>query len=130
MTLLDSHVLLWMLLKPELLSSQSRAAIRTAIDDQEELAASVVSIYELSRAIVRGRVGTQIAPEEFLRRAESYVTLLPLSAQIAIIAAQLPAEFPSDPFDRIIAATAIVHHVPLVTADDRIRGSRAVRTIW
>jgi PIN domain nuclease of toxin-antitoxin system len=130
MILLDSHVLLWMLLQPELLSSQSRAAIRAAAADQQGLAASMASIYEVARAIVRGRVETAVAPEDFLRRAEAYVTLLPLTADIAITAAQLPTEFPSDPFDRIIAATAIAHRVPLVTADERVRRSRALRTIW
>jgi PIN domain nuclease of toxin-antitoxin system len=128
--LLDSHVLLWMLIQPELLSSRAVAAIRTALADQQDLAVSVVSIYELARAIARGRVSTVIAPEDFLRRAEAYVTILPIVPDIAIAAAQLPADFPSDPFDRIIAATAMAHRAALITADDRIRRSRALRTIW
>ena len=37
---------------------------------------------------------------------------------------------PSDPFDRIIAATAIVEGIPLLTADKNIRRSRALRTLW
>ncbi len=35
-----------------------------------------------------------------------------------------------DPFDRLIAATAMVKGVPLVTSDQRIQGRGVVRTIW
>ena len=90
----------------------------------------MVSIYELGRAIHRGRVSTIVTPEEFLRRAESYATILPVTPAIAIIAAQLPATVPADPFDRIIVATAIRERLPLVTADGTIRRSRVVQTLW
>jgi PIN domain nuclease of toxin-antitoxin system len=46
------------------------------------------------------------------------------------VAAFLPPSFPADPFDRIIAATAIVERVALVTSDARIQESGVVRTIW
>ncbi|MGH7490574.1 MAG: PIN domain-containing protein [bacterium] len=35
-----------------------------------------------------------------------------------------------DPIDCLIAATALAHHVPLITKDDRIRQSGVVPTIW
>jgi PIN domain nuclease of toxin-antitoxin system len=42
----------------------------------------------------------------------------------------LAASFPSDPADRLIVATALLEGIPLVTADDEIRRSKAVTTIW
>jgi PIN domain nuclease of toxin-antitoxin system len=42
----------------------------------------------------------------------------------------LAAYFPSDPADRLIVATALGKGIPLVTADDEIRRSKAVTTIW
>lgn len=50
--------------------------------------------------------------------------------RIAVTAAQLPPAFPSDPIDRIIAATALLSGATLITADERIRHSGAVRTLW
>jgi PIN domain nuclease of toxin-antitoxin system len=35
-----------------------------------------------------------------------------------------------DPFDRLIAGTAIRLDAPLITGDERIRASGLVRTIW
>ncbi len=32
--------------------------------------------------------------------------------------------------DRIIAATALAENIPLITADQHIRRSRVVKTIW
>jgi PIN domain nuclease of toxin-antitoxin system len=68
--------------------------------------------------------------EDLLAYIERRFIVRPLTRQIALAAAQLPSTFPSDPFDRIIAATAIVERVPLVTADQNIRRSRALRTMW
>jgi len=42
----------------------------------------------------------------------------------------LPAGYPKDLADRIIGATALVEGIPLVAADDDIRRSKAMRTIW
>ncbi|MGD0368384.1 MAG: type II toxin-antitoxin system VapC family toxin [Acidobacteriaceae bacterium] len=130
MILLDSHILLWLLLQPELLSTRAAASIKAGIEAQLPLAVSVLTIYELARAIQRERVSPVIAHAEFLRRAQAYATILPVTPAIALTAAQLPSTFPSDPFDRIIAATAIAEGLPLVTADRNIRRSRAHRTIW
>jgi PIN domain nuclease of toxin-antitoxin system len=52
-----------------------------------------------------------------------------LSPSVALIAARLPSDFPGDSMDRIIAATALAENIPL-TADQHIRRSRVVKTIW
>jgi hypothetical protein len=39
-------------------------------------------------------------------------------------------DYPKDPADRIIGATALVEGLFLLTADRGIRRSKAVRTIW
>jgi PIN domain nuclease of toxin-antitoxin system len=46
------------------------------------------------------------------------------------VAQEFPSDFPADPQDRLIAATAVVASMPLVTADEEIRSSSLVETVW
>jgi PIN domain nuclease of toxin-antitoxin system len=70
--------------------------------------------------------------EEFLKwivqRAGLFV--LDLTPEIAALAYQLPEGFPSDPADRLIAATARAHGLTLVTKDQRMLDCPMLRTIW
>jgi predicted nucleic acid-binding protein len=49
---------------------------------------------------------------------------------VAIESEQLGAAFTSDPADGLIAATARVLGLTLITSDRGIRKSGAVRTVW
>ncbi len=66
----------------------------------------------------------------FLARISERFRVLPITAEIAQLAAELPDSYPSDPMDRLIGATALAQGVPLVTRDRAIRSSRAVPVIW
>lgn len=71
---------------------------------------------------------------DWLRRARrasapGVVRVLPLDAEVVIALDRLPSTFHGDPADRLIAATARAHRLPLATHDERIRESRAVR-LW
>jgi PIN domain nuclease of toxin-antitoxin system len=54
------------------------------------------------------------------------VRILPLTGRIALESTRLGEAFPRNPADRIIAATARCHALRLMTADARIRDSKAV----
>lgn len=71
-----------------------------------------------------------VSPEAFLSEVERRFIVLPITANVALQAFQLPASYPNDPADRIIGATALIEDMPLLTADAKIRSSRAVPTIW
>jgi len=58
------------------------------------------------------------------------VSVKPLTAEIAAAAAQFPEDFARDPADRLIAATASIEGLPLVTRDEQIRRSPLLKTIW
>ena len=120
----------WMLAKPEKLSRRARRAIEQARTDHEGLAISAVTLYELAQGVVRNRMQVHAELDEILAQIEELVAVMPLTSAIAARAAKLPDGFPRDPFDRIIAATALVHGTLLVTADGPIRRSGAVATIW
>jgi PIN domain nuclease of toxin-antitoxin system len=73
--------------------------------------------------------GTIEASIESLIRGTG-VTLREITPAVAALATQFPAEFPADPADRLIAATAREGGLSLVTKDERIRSSPLIRTIW
>jgi PIN domain nuclease of toxin-antitoxin system len=127
---LDTHAALWMLAKPEKLSRRARRAIEQARTGHEGLAISAVTLYELAQGVSRNRMQVHAELDEVLGQIEELVTVMPLTSAIAARAAKLPDSFPRDPFDRIIAATAIVRGVLLVTADVPIRRSGVLATIW
>jgi PIN domain nuclease of toxin-antitoxin system len=128
--LLDTHVVLWLLGEYERLSHPAKDAILQSRSEGSGLAISGQTLYEIARGMVRGRIKTSMPVETFLAKIESQFLILPVTRQNALLAAELPASFPGDPFDRIIAATALAENIPLVTADQGIRLSRAVKTIW
>jgi PIN domain nuclease of toxin-antitoxin system len=71
-----------------------------------------------------------VSVEAFVQELVGRAILRPVTPEIAALSVRLPAIFPKDPADRLIAATAMVEGIPLVTADKRIQQSKVVETIW
>jgi len=80
--------------------------------------------------LARGWIETTAPLQVELNNLVANLIVVPITPEIAMAAAQLPASLAGDPADRLITATAIVERLPLVTADDKIRKSRLVQTIW
>jgi PIN domain nuclease of toxin-antitoxin system len=96
---------------------------------------SAISLKEAAWHLARGRIEVEPAHGGWplwLRNAAalSELEILPLTVDVAIESEHLGSEFPADPADRVIAATARVHGLTLITADKAIRKSRVVRTLW
>jgi PIN domain nuclease of toxin-antitoxin system len=58
------------------------------------------------------------------------VSVRPITPEIAALATQFPDDYPRDPADRLIGATARAEGLTLVTRDERIRRSPLIRTVW
>lgn len=131
MILLDTQAAAWLVLRPQRLSRRATAAIRRA-QARNGLAIASVTLMELAQMLATGAIRPTGTPQSWLRAfvAETAVTTHDLTVEIAAVAAHLPPSFPADPFDRVIAATAIVERLPLVTADARIQRSEVVETVW
>jgi len=126
---LDTHVWLWWMSVPEKLSKPARAAIDAAIG----IGISTLSAWEVAMLAARGRIGLDRDVALWIRQAlaEPRVEPLPPSAEIAVTAALLDSgEFPGDPVDRMIYATAQANSAVLVTRDAAMRAFNPASTVW
>ena len=132
--LLDTHAWLWAVADDPRLSRRARTALN-GLPAHERVGVAAISLKEASWHLARRRVvvADDAGPWPlWLRRAVSapQVEVLPLTVDVAIESEQLGAAFPPDPADRLIAATALVRGLTLITRDRRIRKTGAVRTLW
>ena len=67
---------------------------------------------------------------EFLEDIAQQFVVKQATPAVATAAAAFFEPYPGDLMDRLIGATALVEGFPLVTADERIRNSGQVQTIW
>ena len=111
-------------------SRPAQAAIEEARHGVRGLAISDFTLFELTLFFRKKQFHLATDAESFLSEVEHRFIVLPITANVALQACELPSDYPKDPADRIIGATALVEDIPLVTADRQIRRSRAVPTIW
>ncbi len=129
MILLDTHVLVWAQADSKRLSKPASQAIRRGRSGQG-LAVSAISLWELALLMRRGRIRSNGTVEASIRDLTKGVVVLPISLDIAVLATQFPDDYPHDPADRLIGATARAERVILVTRDENIRRSPLLQTVW
>jgi len=129
--LLDTHVLVWLVLSPERLSRSAASAIRRA-RNSDGIAIADISLLELAMLFARGTVRTHGTLDQAVRTVvtESGANVRWITPEICALAFQFPADYPRDPADRLIGATARAEGLALVTKDEQIRACPVIRTIW
>ena len=130
MILVDTHVVVWLAMEPARISKRAKAAIEENRHSGEGLAISDMTLLEIAMIESKGRIKLNASLETFLSEVEARFVVLPITGRVCVQAMRLPVAYPKDPADRIIGATALVEGLPLITADDDIRRSKALGTIW
>lgn len=112
--LLDTHLLLWAAGEPSRLSTDARALIETS---ENELFFSAASLWEIAIKRGLGRDDFQV-DARLLRRGllDNGYSELPIGSEHAIAIDSLPS-IHKDPFDRMLAAQAMVEGITLLTTD-------------
>lgn len=131
MILLDTHVLVWLVGQPEKLSKSAASAIRRA-RNSDGMAIADITVWELALLFSRGVLQSHGTVENTVRNLldRSGVAVKSITPEIAELASQFPNDYPRDPVDRLIGATARAEGLPLVTRDENIRKSPLLKTIW
>lgn len=128
--LLAKPVVLWLACEPSWVSKRASRAIEDARKNEGGLAISDITLLEIATLARKGRIHLGSTLESCLQEVEVRFLVLPISGLACARSVELPTAYLDDPADRIIGATALVQGIPLLTADEKIRQSRAVQTIW
>lgn len=123
--LLDTHIWIWSVLKPDDLSHRVRQELA---DSANEVWLSPISTWEALTLHSKKRVWLSDDPVAWVTQAAAVGLEAPLTHEIVRTAQQLPFEH-GDPADRFLAATAGVLGLTLVTADRRLLGLGAIATL-
>ena len=94
-----------------------------ALLERNRWSVSAIVWWELAKLVQLGRLDLDLDDREFVH-ALNPVHVWPIDLAIARASTRL--DFKSDPADEIIAATSLVHDVPLLTRDRTMRGSKMV----
>jgi PIN domain nuclease of toxin-antitoxin system len=128
--LLDTHVVVWLASGDPRLSRAAQVAIDHSLKSERGLAISDFTLFEISQLFRKKQFSLLVSAESFLAEVERRFVVFPITSNIALQAFELPTNYPKDPADRIIGATALIEDLPLITADKAIQKARAFPTIW
>lgn len=126
--LLDTHVWIWSQQSPEELGSEASGAL---VDEEGQNSVSAISALEVARLVAAGVIRLSIPLADWVRDSMAALGAqnLPLTRDIALEAYSLPEPFHKDPADRILVATARLHALTLVTADERMLRYEGVQAL-
>jgi PIN domain nuclease of toxin-antitoxin system len=124
--LVDTHAVLWFQAGDRRLSRAARQAMEA---EGATLCISAASVWEMAIKASLGRLKLPMPVDAYVdeKVAQGYRTL-PVSAAHAARVEQLPWRH-RDPFDRLLAAQALVERCPVVTRD-RVFTRYGVDVIW
>ncbi len=121
---MDTHIWLWAVLDPKKLGAHVSEELKK---DTNELWLSPFSTWEALILNFKGRIHLEGDLAQWMAQATAGVKEAPFTHQVALLARQLPLH--QDPADRILAATAQILDLTLVTADERLLGLGSIRTM-
>ena len=125
--LLDTHIWLWSALEPHRLS---RRVARELADPENQLWLSPISVWELTVLQRKGRLDEPKNLPVWVAQSSKDLELIeaPITIEVALAVDSL--DFPhGDPGDHLLAASAKVFDLTLVTADEDLIDLSGIRVL-
>jgi PIN domain nuclease of toxin-antitoxin system len=123
--LLDTHILVWARLSPELLPD----AVSEALEDEDnELWYSPISVWEVLLLAEKKRLRIKADPYRWVERVVEGLQEAPLNLHVALESRRIKLPH-KDPGDRFIAATALVYDLVLATVDRELIACPGLKTV-
>jgi len=131
MIVLDTHVWVWFVSNPELLSKAAKRGINAAME-QKAIFISSISAWEVALLAAKKRLKLTLDVTDWIAKSETlpFFQFIPVDNSVAVKSVNLPQPLHDDPADRIIIATAITIAAPVVTKDKKLLDYPHVKTIW
>lgn len=116
MIILDTHIFVWMNIKPEMIPVH----ILNAIGNESTLGLSAISLWEIAMLTKRERIKLEMPLIDWFDKALAVpkIKLINITPLIAATSEQLVMH--GDPADRLIAATALESNCALATCDGEL----------
>lgn len=116
--LVDSHIFLWLLYKPQNITKSTEQKIQTA----EYVSVSIITLWELAIKYKLGKL--RFSTEELLEGIKAMEFPLLLCQPNHIVALKHINLHHKDPFDALLMAQAKAEGLALLTADKQLLDSR------
>jgi PIN domain nuclease of toxin-antitoxin system len=127
----DTHTTIWYLFSDPRLGRAASAFIDDTIARGDHIGISAISLAEMVYLIEKGRIPVHALNDVYTAIAEPNTVLqhIPVDERIIRKMTEISRQELPDLPDRIIAATASLYSVPVLSRDARVRSSR-IQTIW
>ena len=126
--LLDTVAFIWLCSGDDQLSN---AAARALNDPANTVSLSAVSAWEIGLKNAKGKLKLPASVETWVPAMISHhrLALMSIEAHTTVASTKLPS-IHSDPFDRLLVATALQHRLTIITPDAAIAKYPGLKTIW
>jgi PIN domain nuclease of toxin-antitoxin system len=112
------------------MSPRSRRIFRRAEEERDRVHVPAICFFEMALLLERGRLRSRLSFEDWHGLVAGHPGLAVEALAWEDIREARGLAGLVDPFDRLIAGTALRLDAPLLTNDERIRRSGLVRTVW
>ncbi len=127
----DTHAVIWCLYADRRLSALALSAFEAAAAVADQVGFSAITFAEVVYLAERGRIHADALGRLLgaLDRPGAVLCELPFDRSVAVVMPTIDRQQVPELPDRIVAATAMLHGVPLISRDHAIRLA-GVPTIW